>query len=55
MEELRRVSPGIRVVLSTGYAKGDDRERKLEWDATLAKPYAIEAMEEALALALAER
>ena len=53
VDDLRRVSPGIRVILSTGYAKGDEVERKVAWDATLAKPYVIEAMEDALAIALA--
>jgi CheY-like chemotaxis protein/anti-sigma regulatory factor (Ser/Thr protein kinase) len=53
VEDLRRVSPGIRVILSTGYARGDDAERELAWDGTLTKPYAIEAMEEAVALGLA--
>ena len=52
VDELRRVSPGIRAILSTGYARGRSEQPKVEWDATLAKPYLLEAMQETMARAL---
>jgi signal transduction histidine kinase/CheY-like chemotaxis protein len=50
VDELRRASPGIRLVLSTGYVHAGDSER---WDATLQKPYTSSALSEAISHALA--
>jgi DNA-binding NtrC family response regulator len=55
VEDLRAASPGIRVILSTGYAcaRGGAEHQNLRWDAILAKPYMLEALEETLDRVLA--
>jgi len=55
VNELRRASPGIRVILSTGYARGGAEEQGLGWDATLDKPYTLQEMRGAVERALARR
>jgi signal transduction histidine kinase/ActR/RegA family two-component response regulator len=52
VDDLRRVSPGIRVVLSTGYALTDAEAKKHAWDATLDKPYTLQHMRAAIERAL---
>jgi signal transduction histidine kinase/ActR/RegA family two-component response regulator len=53
-DHLRRVSPGIRLVLSTGYARRPAAIGAKEpgWDATLDKPYRLEDLRGALEQAL---
>jgi hypothetical protein len=53
VDDLRRVSPGIRVVLSTGYARGEGAAKRQGWDATLDKPYKLDDLRGALESALA--
>jgi DNA-binding NtrC family response regulator len=53
VDDLRRASPGIRVILSTGYARDAAGMDEGAWDASLPKPYLLESLEEALAQALA--
>jgi signal transduction histidine kinase/CheY-like chemotaxis protein len=48
-EELRGASPGIRLVLATGYARDDARAG---WDAVVQKPYTIAELARALEQAL---
>ncbi len=52
VEDLRRASPGIRVILSTGYARDAAGHDEGAWDGALPKPYLLEALEEALTRAL---
>jgi CheY-like chemotaxis protein len=58
VDELRRVSPGIRAIISTGYAGKMGAEAGTAaartWDASLGKPYTLEGMTDALARALGE-
>jgi signal transduction histidine kinase/CheY-like chemotaxis protein len=49
---LRQTSPGIRLVLSTGYARRPVDGREPGWDATLDKPYRLDDLRSALAQAL---
>jgi CheY-like chemotaxis protein len=48
---LRKASPGIRLVLTSGYAHQGARE---DWDAELPKPYTLAALSAALGAALNE-
>lgn len=50
--DLRQVSPGTRLILSTGYAHSRVGEG---WDGMLGKPYDLVALREAIARALASR
>ena len=47
--DLRRISPGTRLVLSTGYAHSRAGEG---WDGTLGKPYDLETLRETIARAV---
>jgi signal transduction histidine kinase/CheY-like chemotaxis protein len=49
--DLRRLSPPTRLILSTGYAHGRAGD---DWDATLAKPYVLAVLREAVTTALSE-
>jgi signal transduction histidine kinase len=48
VDDLRRTAPGIRVVLSTGYAGADEGGKERRWDATLDKPYSLQEMRGAI-------
>jgi CheY-like chemotaxis protein/anti-sigma regulatory factor (Ser/Thr protein kinase) len=54
LDDLRRISPAIRVLISTGYA-GKYAGHERNWDGSLSKPYALEGLKDALARALDER
>jgi signal transduction histidine kinase/CheY-like chemotaxis protein len=57
LDELRRISPGTRMLLSTGYAgkyAAGAGGFEQGWDGSLSKPYALGDMKEALASALVE-
>jgi signal transduction histidine kinase/CheY-like chemotaxis protein len=51
-DTLRQTSPGIRLVLSTGFARRPATGKEPGWDATLDKPYRLDDLRNALAQAL---
>jgi hypothetical protein len=47
--QLRQISPGIRLVVSTGYS---EQSGEVIWDSRLNKPYTFDDLNSALAQAL---